>query len=164
LQYPSRKAAIKALKKFTPERALLNPDEAMTPAEYWLIANLIKIKLTREINRGQPTKYWRPAMEREYRDLKSIARGLGFFPIPDWAEKYVRVNERLSLPKRNRDEAKIASLGKLYGMRSGKLTALVNATNEILEDATGIEEYIKKASVKTIQDKINKAMLYGETP
>jgi len=41
---------------------------------------------------------------------------------------------------------------------------LVNATNEILEDATGIEEYIKKASVKTIQDKINKAMLYGETP
>lgn len=90
-QYKTRKSAINALKQFTKERSYYVEGEAATPAEFWLLTRLVVLtQLKKEGWTNASRLNW------EFRRLKSIARGLDMFPLPDWAPAAVKVRLRLT--------------------------------------------------------------------
>lgn len=121
MQYKTREAALKALKKIGETyvwelRAERLPGEYLSPMEIKLVENIIKAqelkKDLRELvekneqyrkelevarsGRFGPYKLgWNKTQERKYRELKSIARGLGLFPITDEVRNYLKVTKRI---------------------------------------------------------------------
>ena len=86
MQYKTRESALNALKKVTNLRCYNIEEEERTPAEAWLVKHLIDLYKHRE-KVGK-----RKRAEKEFRHLKSIARGLGL-----WNKEYIQVMVRLGV-------------------------------------------------------------------
>jgi hypothetical protein len=102
MQYQTRDSALRALKKMCPLRAYNILGEEMNPAEVWLLKVILHvgtrrstIKSAGEYEAKKKLK-WTNKDERHFRNLKSIARGLALWPIPEWAPAYIKVLERMS--------------------------------------------------------------------
>lgn len=89
MQYTTRGSALNALKKMTTLRAYNIEGEERTPAEEWLVQELIALFRLRSI---KTDSMWKRKQEAHFRHLKSIARGLGL-----WSKGYFQVMVRLDV-------------------------------------------------------------------
>lgn len=92
MQYKSRESALRALRKIVHDEYSFEkkPGAVLSEVEIALVTVMLRMS---EARKTKGKSKWKD--EREYRALKSIARGLGLFPIPEWAGNYVTVLNRL---------------------------------------------------------------------
>lgn len=85
---------MRALKRYNPRPSLdfQNPEQnGLCEAELWLI----RVLTTLEWHQKNKKECWSDKLEKSFRQLRSIGRGLKLYPLPEWAEKAVAVLNRI---------------------------------------------------------------------
>lgn len=94
-QFKSRDSALRALKRYKPRPRLDFQEPKMhgyTEAELWLVRVLFELE---EFKVENPEAWPTEKIQRPYKLLRSIGRGVRLYPIPDWGANYAKVMTRM---------------------------------------------------------------------
>ena len=90
MQYKTKGSAMNALRRYTPLRSYMVYGETRSPAEEWLMHHLCDLYKIRMMKKEGDSTFYSQRSEKRFRELKSIARGLGL-----WDKSYIKVLVRL---------------------------------------------------------------------
>lgn len=134
-QYKTPASALNALKRITKHRCYKTLEEQRSPGEVWLVSELSRMWIARDKRQqyksspgpGPLTAYkWGKQKEVKYREMKSIARGLGL-----WDLNYIKVLVRLGqVPEKIEQHEKHKAILKIPGMVPIEIDSCVITPNE----------------------------------